>query len=59
MKRSLYLALFSLLFCFTAEAQSAKPNILLILTDDLGYHDVSYYGTKDLTSRVKNSCLLN
>lgn len=27
---------------------SEKPNILLIFTDDQGYHDVSYYGTPDL-----------
>jgi arylsulfatase A-like enzyme len=57
MKRSIYLVIFSIYFCLIAEAQSAKPNILLILTDDLGYHDVSYYGTKDLrTSNIDQLC---
>lgn len=34
-----------------------KPNILIILTDDQGYHDVAYYGTKDLqTPNIDTLC---
>ena len=41
-----------LFFCFlacglTLGAQT-QPNVLVILTDDQGYHDVSYYGTPDI-----------
>jgi arylsulfatase A-like enzyme len=35
--------------CFLL-AQNRKPNVLIILTDDLGYHDVSYYDNKDLST---------
>jgi arylsulfatase A-like enzyme len=42
-------------FCFglsspgiSQNPTKSKSNILIILTDDQGYHDVSYYGTEDL-----------
>ncbi len=32
----------------TVSRSTDQPNILVILTDDQGYHDVSYYGTSDI-----------
>lgn len=51
-----YAVLIAFIYTFSTIAKAnavqgepnSKPNILFILTDDQGYHDVSYYGTDDL-----------
>lgn len=32
----------------TASALAAKPNVLLIIADDLGYHDLGFQGSKEI-----------
>ena len=44
-----FLLLASLFFFHCSNnIKEKKPNILLIMSDDQGYHDVSYYNTKDI-----------
>ncbi len=46
-----------LFFSSVVFAQRQKPNVLVVLTDDLGYHDVSYYGAKNIeTPNIDRLC---
>ncbi|MDG2396696.1 MAG: sulfatase-like hydrolase/transferase [Flavobacteriaceae bacterium] len=49
--------LFFLIFSSCSKTNLNKPNILLIVSDDQGYYDVSYYGTKDIkTPNIDKIC---
>lgn len=44
----LIVTVFVLLALNTSQAQSEKPNIVLILADDLGYNDIGVFGCRDV-----------
>ena len=45
---SLFLALAGTLAASLSAATARKPNILLIVGDDMGYADVGFHGCKDI-----------
>ncbi|MGB8170471.1 MAG: sulfatase-like hydrolase/transferase, partial [Chthoniobacteraceae bacterium] len=52
MKRFLFSALLALLITAPAEAAPSKPNILLILADDMGFSDAGCYGGEIATPNL-------
>ncbi|MCF7817300.1 MAG: sulfatase-like hydrolase/transferase [Kiritimatiellales bacterium] len=59
MKPSLILSLLSLLLLSFCPAASGKPNILLILVDDMGYGDTGFNGCKDIPTPNMDSIAAN
>ena len=47
-------ALAVILFAFAAAAQQQKPNILVIMADDIGYWNVSAYNRGQMGYRTPN-----
>lgn len=47
----LLLAFWTLMFCVPARA-AERPNVLLIVADDLGWNDVGYHGSRILTPNI-------
>jgi len=49
-----FILLLSVSVCFTI-AQTGKPNIVILLADDLGYSDLSCYGSSNVSTPVLDS----
>ena len=43
-----YLALFALLFLLVVWVEAKKPNVVLILSDDMGYSDLPKFGKSEI-----------
>ena len=52
MRNSIPALLISLLLAVTISAACAKPNLLIILADDMGYGDLGCYGSKQIETPV-------
>lgn len=47
-----HLAFFVLLLCLTSASQAARPNIIVILSDDMGFSDIGCYGGEARTPNL-------
>ena len=59
MKPANYLARLALVVFFGFSAFAAPPNLIIILTDDQGYHDVGFNGSKDIPTPNLDSIASN
>ncbi|MGE5519187.1 MAG: sulfatase [Candidatus Dadabacteria bacterium] len=51
MKKPLFILLLILLYASISYAQQQKPNVLIILIDDMGYGDLTCYGNKQIQTK--------
>ena len=47
-----FLLIAMIVLCFDSGAQAAKPNIILIMSDDMGWSDLSCYGSEISTPNI-------
>ncbi len=46
--QTLFIAVLASTACITAQTAGEKPNVIMILADDLGYSDTTLFGTTKL-----------